>query len=71
MLEEEAFSSGTTAARVSEKSVKMTVRGLLTVLDKTDVTYLFTNSQLSSGNDFSDLVTFTDFSDTLAAVVPE
>ena len=59
------------AANIQGTPSKMTVRGLLTVLDKTDVTYLFTNSPLSSGNDLSDLVTFTDFSDTLAAVVPE
>ena len=58
------------AANIYGTPSKMTVRGLLTVLDQTDVTYLLTNSPISSGSDISDLVTFTDFSDTLTAVAP-
>jgi len=58
------------AANIYGTLSKMTVRGLLTVLDQTDVTYLLTNSPISSGSDISDLVTFTDFSDTLTAVAP-
>ena len=44
---------------------KLVVAGRLTVLEKTDVTYVMTNTPLSSGSNLSDLVTFTDFSDTL------
>lgn len=48
----------------------LTVRGLITILNQTNVTYLLTNSPLSNTGDLSDLVTFTDFSDTLTAVAP-
>ena len=44
---------------------KLVVAGRLTVLEKTDVTYVMTNTPLTSGSNLSDLVTFTDFSDTL------
>ena len=44
---------------------KLVVAGRLTVLEKTDVTYVMTNTPLTAGSDLSDLVTFTDFSDTL------
>ena len=44
---------------------KLVVAGRLTVLEKTDVTYVMTNTPLTAGSNLSDLVTFTDFSDTL------
>ena len=53
------------AANINGTPDKLNVRGLLTVLDKTDVTYLLSNSPISSSGELSDLVTFTDFSDTL------
>lgn len=44
---------------------RLIVRGGLQILDKTDVTYLLTNSPLSVKDELSDLVKFSDFSDTL------
>ena len=49
---------------------QLVVAGRLTVLEKTDVTYVMTNTPLTSGSDLSDLVTFTDFSDTLTVATP-
>ncbi len=40
------------------------VRGRLDVLGKTDITYILKDSPLSTDERLSDLVTFTDFSDT-------
>ena len=43
---------------------KMTVRGRLNVLGKTDITYLLLDSPLSTDNQMDELVRFTDFSDS-------
>ena len=49
---------------------KLVVAGRLTVLERTDITYVMTNTPLTAGSDLSDLVTFTDFADTVAVVAP-
>jgi len=43
---------------------KMTVRGRLNVLGKTDLTYLLLDSPLSTDNQMDELVKFTDFNDS-------
>ena len=48
---------------------KMTVRGRLNVLGKTDITYLLLDSPLSTDNQMDELVRFTDFSDSTEVAV--
>lgn len=50
---------------------KMRVKGRLDVLGSTDVTYLLMNSPLSVNDELDGLVTFTDFSDTIAVALPQ
>lgn len=58
-------------ANVHGSPEHLIARGKLTVLDNTDVTYLLNNTPLSSESDLSDLVTFTNFADTVATAVPD
>ncbi len=48
---------------------KMTVRGRLNVLGKTDLTYLLLDSPLSTDNQMDELVKFTDFNDSTQTAV--
>lgn len=50
---------------------RIVVRGGLDILSNTDVTYILTNSPLTVKDELADLVTFTDFSDTLTTTPPE
>lgn len=50
---------------------RMVVRGGLDILNNTDVTYILANSPLTVKDELADLVTFTDFSDTIATTPPE
>lgn len=50
---------------------RLSVTGRFTVLDKTNLTYVMTNTPLTAGSDLNDLVTFTDFADTLTAIAPQ
>ncbi len=44
---------------------QLTIRGNLSVLDRTDMTYILKDSPLTVEDQLSGLVTFTDFSDTI------
>ncbi len=57
------------AASVRGTTEKMNVRGRLSVLGTTDITYLLLDSPLSTDNQMDELVHFTDFSDTTRTVV--
>ncbi len=49
---------------------RLFVRGTLDVLPRTDATYLLTNSPLSVQDELAELVSFTDFSDTVTTAAP-
>ena len=57
------------AASVRGTTEKMNVRGRLSVLGTTDLTYLLLDSPLSTDNQMDELVHFTDFNDTTQTVV--
>ena len=58
-----------TMAMVRGPLDKMTVRGRINVLGKTDVTYLLLDSPLSTDNQMDELVKFIDFTDSTQTVV--
>ena len=49
----------------------LALRGKLTVLGNTDVTYVMKDSPITVEDQLADLVTFVDFADTLEAEVPQ
>lgn len=57
-------------ARLSGTLNDMLLRGKLSVLGNTDVTYVLTDSPLTTDDQLADLVTFVDFSDTLSVAPP-
>ena len=57
------------AATLRGTTEKMNVRGRLSVLGTTDLTYLLLDSPLSTDNQMDELVHFTDFNDTTQTTV--
>ena len=56
-------------ARLSGNLDQLSMRGRLDVLGTTDLNYILLDSPLSTDNQMDELVRFTDFSDTIQAVV--